>query len=501
MTSEREAELATGAASTCLWKSVGLPEIQLQVPPTVYPPREDSELLDEAVRTLGPGKGRRLLEIGCGSGAISISAAMRGWMVEACDVNPLAVAATIGNAENCACSDRLKVREGGPAIELDKQWLPARPVDLICWNLPYLELEIGAERLGPLEEAGLVDAKSRDETISCNDSLIRALMNSPQLLNPHGVILLVHSDNRTGGEVGCSWLRAGWASRVLNSSQIGQERLVVTVVWRPFEGVAIQHLDAVDSTNDLILQSAYPVGTLITAKSQKKGRGQHGRVWESPEGGFFGSWSIDIESIKHGSARLQIGAALAVADTISATLRQPLPSHGWKWANHLTEKGVFIKWPNDLWISSTDGIGKFAGILGESRSKGDLTTIALGIGVNLQAVQQASLPISSLSEITEDCPDQLQFSLMLHASIASRFETPSILNPIAGDWGKPVAWQLMQPLTNSSIELELDGSSMPVSIIGLTESGELLLRDQSGAVHCIDSTESLRWLTLHPADS
>jgi biotin-(acetyl-CoA carboxylase) ligase/methylase of polypeptide subunit release factors len=501
MTIGREAKSARGAASTHMWNSEGLPEIHLRVPPTVYPPKEDSELLDEVLRLLGPGKGRRLLEIGCGSGAISISAAMRGWMVEACDINPLAVAATVGNAENCACSDRLKVREGGPFSGNDEGWIPQRPVDLICWNLPYLEIESDAERLGPLEEAGLLDARSRDEAMSCTDSLIQSLLKAPQILNPAGIILLVHSDNSTGGNVPSSWLRAGWASRVVRRRQLGGEQLMVTAVWRPFEGVEPEHMDVVTSTNDLIVESSCPVGTLLTAKSQTKGRGQHGRVWKSLDGAFIGSWSIGIESIKHGSERLQIGAALAVADAVSAILHEPLPSQCWKWAQRLVNKGVFIKWPNDLWISNDGGNRKMAGILAESRGKGDSTTIALGIGLNLQSSEQDAFPASSLSEVTDECLDRLEFSRILHASIASRFDEPSILDSFSDDGVSISAWELMRPLLNTAVELERGDLSTPVEIVGLTDSAALLVRDNDGVVRSIASNESLRWLGLHSTGS
>ena len=96
------------------WQAYGLDEIELHIPPTVYPPREDTVLLDRVVAELGPGCDRHLLEIGCGSGAISISAALRGWKVSACDVNPLAIAATRGNATTLGLNLDSEVREGGP---------------------------------------------------------------------------------------------------------------------------------------------------------------------------------------------------------------------------------------------------------------------------------------------------------------------------------------------------------------------------------------------------
>ena len=74
------------------------------MPRTVYPPREDTELLGRALLRLS-GRQGSANEIGCGSGAISILLASMGWEVSACDVNPFAVAATRGNVERAGFED------------------------------------------------------------------------------------------------------------------------------------------------------------------------------------------------------------------------------------------------------------------------------------------------------------------------------------------------------------------------------------------------------------
>ena len=76
------------------WKSPTGEIFQINVPPTVYPPREDTDLMAKAIINLGPGKGRKCLEIGCGSGVLSVLASRQGWKVTACDINPFAVACT-----------------------------------------------------------------------------------------------------------------------------------------------------------------------------------------------------------------------------------------------------------------------------------------------------------------------------------------------------------------------------------------------------------------------
>src|SRR6476661_11245591 len=52
-------------------------------------------------------------------------------------------------------------------------------------------------------------------------------------------------------------------------------------------GRRLIHLDATDSTNSRAAELAHDsahAGTVVTADLQTRGRGQHGRVWESPPG-------------------------------------------------------------------------------------------------------------------------------------------------------------------------------------------------------------------------
>ena len=58
----------------------GVGEWEVLVPQTVYPPREDTLLLARALASLRRSSGLAV-EIGCGSGAISIVLASLGWRV------------------------------------------------------------------------------------------------------------------------------------------------------------------------------------------------------------------------------------------------------------------------------------------------------------------------------------------------------------------------------------------------------------------------------------
>lgn len=98
----------------------------------VYPPSEDSELLIDA---LDVRRGERVLEIGCGSGVVSIHCALAEAEVVCGDVNPRAVALTRMNAAaNGAVLE---------AVETDVYSNVEGRFDLVLFNLPYLPVEEG----------------------------------------------------------------------------------------------------------------------------------------------------------------------------------------------------------------------------------------------------------------------------------------------------------------------------------------------------------------------
>ena len=156
---ENEIEMLNRDSTLHEWKSPTGEIFSINVPPTVYPPREDTDLMARAIVNLGPGKGRKCLEIGCGSGILSVLASRQGWKVTACDINPFAVACAKGLAkENFS---EINVNEGGPSPKVDgdvSQWTNGNKFDFVFWNLPYLKPDQGVtETLGPLEEAALLD--------------------------------------------------------------------------------------------------------------------------------------------------------------------------------------------------------------------------------------------------------------------------------------------------------------------------------------------------------
>jgi len=97
--------------------------------PPVYAPREDSLLFLEAISNL-PLEGRKVLDVGTGSGILALFCAMRGGNVTASDIDETAVkeaewaARTLGLRLNLTVSDLFAN-------------IPGR-FDLVLFNPPYL---------------------------------------------------------------------------------------------------------------------------------------------------------------------------------------------------------------------------------------------------------------------------------------------------------------------------------------------------------------------------
>ena len=127
------------------------PEIRIEGDPDVYPPSDDSILF---IQSLDVKEGEKVLEIGCGSGVVSIHCAKNGCKVTCGDINPKAVALARRNAE--ANGIQMEVFETDVYSNIDGRF------DTILFNLPYLPVDEdgllarswsgGPDGLGPLPD-------------------------------------------------------------------------------------------------------------------------------------------------------------------------------------------------------------------------------------------------------------------------------------------------------------------------------------------------------------
>ena len=147
------------------------PSISILSDPEVYPPSEDSILFIESLEV---SEGERVLEIGCGSGVMSIHCARNGCVVTSGDINPRAVELTRRNAELNGVD--IDVRETDVYSNIDGRF------DTILFNLPYL----------PVDEDGLL-AKSWSGGPDGLGPLPELLEGAPEHLNPNGRVVVIVS--------------------------------------------------------------------------------------------------------------------------------------------------------------------------------------------------------------------------------------------------------------------------------------------------------------------
>ena len=128
-----------------------------------------------------------------------------------------------------------------------------------------------------------------------------------------------------------------------------------------------------DSTQQLLLGSGLPEGAVAATDHQTAGRGRLGRTWEEPTGTCVLASVLLQPPAERRLPELSLVAALAVAETVEATV----------------VLAAQVKWPNDVMLNRR----KVAGILSEL-SDG---TVVVGIGINVNQ-KRDELPSNSPTE-------------------------------------------------------------------------------------------------------
>lgn len=144
--------------------------------PGVYAVRTDTEILLASLAAERFRVGARVLDLGTGTGALAVAAAVRGAAVTAVDVSRLALASAFCNA--LLRGHRIRVRRGD-------LFAPVRGhrFDLIVSNPPYV----------PTPEAPHDASHTWDAGPLGRDVLDRLCRQSARMLAPGGVVLLVQS--------------------------------------------------------------------------------------------------------------------------------------------------------------------------------------------------------------------------------------------------------------------------------------------------------------------
>lgn len=194
------------------WDFCGL---SLKMAPPVFIPRPETEELVEWVleevtqkpRAVGARGGPVILEVGCGSGAISLSllSQLPQSRVIAVDKVGAAIALARENAQRLQLQDRIRIFPLDVTLEGSwAQLLPWGPMDLLVSNPPYVFRQ-DMEQLAP-EIRSYEDPAALDGGEKGLDVILHLLALAPRLLKDSGSLFL-EVDPRHPELVG-SWLQS-----------------------------------------------------------------------------------------------------------------------------------------------------------------------------------------------------------------------------------------------------------------------------------------------------
>lgn len=175
-------------------------------PPQVYEPAEDTALLLAALAEHEPDlRGRRVADIGTGSGAIGATLMARGARVVAVDISPPAAVATRALGVPVVRGDLLSALRG--------------PFDVVAFNAPYLP-SAPEERLGGWIDRAFHGGEGGVEVSA------RFVSDLPRVLGPGGRAYLVVSSRADLDALRAALL---WPATAVASARFFFEQIAV---WR-----------------------------------------------------------------------------------------------------------------------------------------------------------------------------------------------------------------------------------------------------------------------------
>lgn len=114
---------------------------------------------------------------------------------------------------------------------------------------------------------------------------------------------------------------------------------------------------------------------LLVAEQQTRGRGRHGKHWQSSAGASL-TFSLALALSPHDWSGLSLAVGVALAEALEA-------AGG-------SGPAIGLKWPNDLWLMDGDGEGrKLGGVLIETVMVGNRRMAIIGVGLNVLPQPQA----------------------------------------------------------------------------------------------------------------
>ncbi|HUO10844.1 MAG TPA: biotin--[acetyl-CoA-carboxylase] ligase [Phycisphaerae bacterium] len=250
----------------------------------------------------------------------------------------------------------------------------------------------------------------------------------------------------------------------------------------------VERVEVVDSTNRVASERVMEAwgrgeraeGIAVVAARQTGGKGQHGRVWESPVGGLYLSAVVERVAVEVRD-KLALVAGVAAVEAVGVP---PSGGAGAEFAHQSRLKAelqpqlqAMLRWPNDLML----GGKKVAGILCESIVQGDRWAGIVGIGVNVNT-RVEELPAElrgKASSLAEADGAEKDLRAMERALLEAISEVLAMLD--RSGFGEVVRRaREMDALRGQRVEFQ-DGERFVSGVAaGIGDLGEMLIRTDKG---------------------
>ena len=221
--------------------------------------------------------------------------------------------------------------------------------------------------------------------------------------------------------------------------------------------------DEVSSTMEearAVLAQGDPGKLWIVARSQKAGRGRHGRQWGSPPGNLYASLLLVAPREVALAPQLGFVAGLALHDAAAAVTGLDAPR-------------LALKWPNDLLIDRA----KAAGLLLEGESRAGRFNVIVGCGVNIASCPtDTPYPATFLKAVAPQANVEAMLTGLSDA-FAQRF---AIWSQPGGFGPTRAAWLERAAFLGETITIRLPEGPLSGVFIGLDPTGRLELETESG---------------------
>jgi len=250
----------------------------------------------------------------------------------------------------------------------------------------------------------------------------------------------------------------------------------ITNLKTKFIGKRIFEFDELDSTNleafRLINEGKAKQGDVITAKKQTSGKGQFSRKWISRDGGLY----ISIITCSKADENLNLITLTSAVACVEAIKK-------------ISGIKAQLKWINDITLNGK----KLGGILTESVTRGNVSTVVAGIGINVNSKVDDIIDEDNSAISLLDFTGKNYDLNVLIQKICEYFEnyfdifqkTPE---KIIGKWLENSA------VLNKNVSFIVDNSVLEGTVQGLNNSGHLLISSNENE-YVLNSSKSLRILS------